>query len=77
MGKEYRIEAKVDYVTGYLRTGHFELFLNEESYSEFKGLSENEQHQWIKEGGNLELDDYELNDTGDITDIKIEVSEND
>ena len=38
-----KVTGYVDYVSGFLRTGHFELDLTEEQLKEFKQLSEEEQ----------------------------------
>lgn len=67
-----RITADVEYVSGHLRTGHYELNLTHEEYIEYKALSEEEQDNWIKEGGNFIVDDYEVNDVGSIESVEIE-----
>lgn len=66
-----KVIAGIDYLAGYLKYGHFELNLNESKLEEFKNLSKEEQIDYIKEDGDLIIDDYELNDYGDITDIEI------
>ena len=66
------ITAEVDYVNGYLRHGHWELFLEGKELEEFKNSSKEDQEFWLTEGGSFELDDYEVNDYGDLQEIKIE-----
>lgn len=66
-----KIIAGIDYLNGYLKYGHFELDLNESELEEFKNLSKEEQLEWIKDNGDLIVDNYELNDYGDIIDIEI------
>ena len=61
------IIANVDYLCGHLRYGHFELYLTDEDYKKFKELSEEDKISWIKDDGSLIIDDFELNDYGDLT----------
>ena len=63
-----KIIADVDYVCGYLRYGHWELELNDEDYNEYKNLSEEDKISWI-EDGNFIIDDYRIDDIGEITEI--------
>lgn len=67
-----RIIADVEYVSGHLRTGYYELNLTHEEYTEYKALSEEKQEDWIREGGNFIVDDYEVNDIGSIETVEIE-----
>ena len=64
-----RIIADVDYVTGHLRYGHWELELSDEDYNEYKNLSEEDKISWI-EDGNFIIDDYRIYDIGTITEIR-------
>ena len=66
-----KIIADVDYVTGHLRDGHWELELNEEEYNEYKNLSEEDKISWI-EDGNFVVDNYRIYDIGTITEIREE-----
>lgn len=66
-----KIIADVDYVIGHLRHGHYELYLNDEDYKEYKNLSEEDKISWI-EDGNFIIDDYRINDIGTITEIREE-----
>lgn len=56
---------------GYLRYGRISLELDDEEYEKFCNLSESEQEEWLRESGIFEVTDYELNDKGDIYDIKL------
>jgi hypothetical protein len=66
-----KIIADVDYVTGHLRYGHWELELSDKDYNEYKNLSEEDKISWI-EDGNFIVDDYEVDDIGTITEIREE-----
>lgn len=66
-----KIIADVDYVIGHLRRGHYELYLNDEDYKEYKNLSEEDKISWI-EDGNFIIDDYRIDDIGTITEIREE-----
>lgn len=61
-----KVTGYVDYVSGFLRTGHFELDLTEEQLKEFKQLSEEEQKEYLRDNGDLIVDDYSIADIGDI-----------
>jgi len=66
-----KIIADVDYVTGHLRYGHWELDLSDKEYEEYKNLSEEDKISWI-EDGNFIIDDYRIYDIGTITEIREE-----
>lgn len=65
-----KIIADVDYVTGHLRYGHWELELSDKDYNEYKNLSEEDKIFWIEDNGNFIVDDYEIDDIGTITEIR-------
>jgi hypothetical protein len=67
-----RIIADVDYMTGHLRYGHLELELTDEQYEEFKGLSREEQEDWLRVDGEKIVDDYEIDDIGSIGHISVQ-----
>lgn len=62
--------GNVDYIDGYLRYGHFELDLDNEDLEDFKKLINEEKIEYLKENGILIIDDYRINDYGEITDIE-------
>ena len=64
-----KIIAEIYYINGHLRYGHYELNLTNEELEEFKNSSKEEQQHWIKDEGDLIIDDYYLNDIGEITKI--------
>lgn len=65
------ITAQVEYISGHLRYGHYECNLTEEEYEEYKLYSEEEKKEYIIENGTFTVDDYSVEDIGDITDINI------
>ena len=67
-----KIIADVDYVTGHLRSGHWELELDDEDYNRYKNLSEEDRMSWIEDDGDFIIDDYRIYDIGTITEIREE-----
>lgn len=65
----HTIYGDLDYVQGYLREGHLEMELNDKDFEKFKSLSLKEQEEWLKDEGYTVLDDYIIDDMGDITEI--------
>lgn len=63
------IYGNLEYVQGHLRIGHLEMGLNDEDFKKFKSLSSKEQEEWLKDEGYTVLDDYVIDDMGDITEI--------
>lgn len=63
------IYGNLEYIQGYLRMGHLEMGLNDEDFKKFKSLSLKEQKEWLKDEGYTVLDDYAVDDMGDITEI--------
>nr|DAG87671.1 MAG TPA: hypothetical protein [Crassvirales sp.] len=43
--------------------------LNDKDFEKFKSLSLEEQEEWLKDEGYTVLDDYVVDDRGDITEI--------
>lgn len=72
MSKSYTVSAQYDYVSGYLRYGHKEMTLNEEEFLKFKDLSKKDQLEWLVEEGEIVIDDFEVNDYGELEEIIIE-----
>ena len=62
------IHADIDYIDGHLRYGHYEL---EVEKSVWDKLSDDEKREYIEDVGELEVDDFEINDIGDITEIQV------
>ncbi len=65
----HTIYGALEYVQGYLREGYLEMELNDEDFEKFKSLSLKEQEEWLKDEGYTVLDDYIIDDIGDITEI--------
>lgn len=60
-----------DYIDGYIRHAHFELEItDEEQIEEFSNLSTKEKIETLTEYGKLVIDDYRINDYGEITEIE-------
>lgn len=51
--------------------GYHELCLSDEDYAEFKLMSEERQKEWLESEGTLIVDDYIIDDFGEITSITI------
>ena len=49
--------------------GHLEMELNDEDFEKFKSFELRDQKAWLREEGRVEIDDYSVNDIGDITEI--------
>lgn len=68
----YTAIGNVDYVAGHLRYGHYELnFSSEKEVEEFKALSREKQEVFMREYGELIVDDVCVDDIGDINSIDI------
>ena len=65
----HTIFGDLDYVQGYLRMGHLEMKLNDEDFEKFKSLSLKEQEEWLWDKGQVEVDDFSVDDIGSITEI--------
>lgn len=66
MSRKFRAEVDVDYASGHLRMGHFEVILSYEESLEFYKLDLKDRASFILSNGWFELDDYELDDYGDV-----------
>lgn len=63
----HTIYGDLDYVQGYLRTGHLEMELNNKGFEKFKSLSLKEQKEWLRDEGRV--NDFSVDDIGSITEI--------
>lgn len=66
MGKIYEVTAGLDHVSGYLRGGYLSLKLSEEELKGFNAMCKQDQEEYLSEAGELVVDDWEVNDYGDI-----------
>lgn len=57
------------YVQGHLRYGHLEVEIDED---ELRTMSEDDIRTLLEDEGTLVVEDYEVDDRGDIVDIEIE-----
>lgn len=65
--KKYKIIVPCDYASGYLRYGHLEYereFESEEQAKEY--YKEQQNKDKFRDYADFELDDYELNDYGEL-----------
>lgn len=64
-----RVTSSLDYVMGHLRYGHLEMEIEKEKW---KSMSEEEQRECLVDEGELIIDDYSVDDMGDMGDIETE-----
>ena len=65
----HTIYGDLDYIDGYLKYGHLEMELNDEDFEKFKSLSLEEQKEWLLNEGQVEVDNYSIEDYGNINEI--------
>ena len=65
------VYADLEYLMGHLRYGHIELQMDEEEYKEYETYTDKEKEEYIMENGDLIIDDYEVDDYGPISDIRV------
>ncbi len=73
--KKFLVKVPLDYISGYLRYGHYEVKMEAESLEDLKKYINSEDgEEYIKDFGFIEVDDYELSDYGnlDLSDVTIE-----
>ena len=66
-----KIKAYTEYVTGYLRRGHYECDIPEDKYLELKN-DDAALHTYIEENAEFVLDSWSVEDCGPISYIKTE-----
>lgn len=64
------VKGYLDYVGGHLRYGHFEAKLADDEYEAFCKMSKDDQIDYLFEAGELIIDDFEVNEYGDMTEIE-------
>lgn len=73
--RKYNASVDVDYVMGHLRYGHYEAVFNGAEKKEFDALDlPEDQAAMIREYGEFIVDDWEVNDTGDLDEDSITVT---
>lgn len=68
MGK-ILVTGTVDYISGHLRYGHYEAEMDEET---FLKLKKEDVIKYLEERGELVVDDFSIEDHGEITEISIQ-----
>lgn len=63
------VTANIEWLRGDLRYGHYEVDIPEEEEEKFKQMSREEQIEYIEDNGHIFIDDFQIDDYGDITDI--------
>lgn len=64
------VTANLEYVAGHLRYGHFEAELSDEELEEFEKMNEEDKRKYIYDNGHIVIDDYDVNDYGEMTNIE-------
>lgn len=65
------VYADIEYLMGHLKYGHIELQMDEKEYKEYESYTDEEKEEYIMENGDLIIDDYEVDDYGPISNIRI------
>lgn len=65
---KYKIIGDLDYVAGHLRYGHYELTIDKERWD---CMNIEEQEETLRFEGDLIIDDYSVEHTGDIYDVTV------
>lgn len=68
MGK-VKLVGDLDYVAGHLRYGHYEVEVDEVFV---KNSTKQQLKEHLLNNGELIIDDFEIDDSGEITDVRIE-----
>lgn len=68
MSEKVTVIADIDYINGHLRYGHYELEMEK---SVFENLSQSDLMDALRNDGELIVDDYEVEDVGDIQNIRL------
>lgn len=72
--KKFTVSVPLDYIDGYLRLAHKEMIVEAESMEEAKQKVLDDKENFIDES-DLILDDYEVNDFGDLDFDELEINE--
>ena len=65
------VTADCGFICGHLRYGHWEVELTDSEYMDFCNMEESEKERFIEYNGHLVIDDYEIDDIGEPTDIQV------
>lgn len=72
--KKFLVSVPVDYVEGYLRYGSKEAIIEANSMEEAKEIVLNDKERF-EENSSIVVDDYEINDYGDLDFDEIQIIE--
>lgn len=65
--KKFRVSVSTEYVAGHLRYGHYELEIEAENLEKAKEyINSKIGKNYIQDVGEFEVDDYEVDDIGDL-----------
>lgn len=65
------ILGQLSYVVGHLRYGHYELEMRGEDLEKFKAMTRQEKEEFLRDNGELLIDDVDVDYIGDITNIDV------
>ena len=68
--RKNRVTADLSYIVGHLRYGHYELELSDEDYKEFISLNKEDKEDYIRDCGEIIVDDFDMNDYGEIINMR-------
>ncbi len=64
--KKFKVNVPCDYIIGHLRYGHLEIIMEAEDLEELESqLKDDKVRNDIMNMGDIVIDDYEIDDTGD------------
>lgn len=66
-----KVIADLDYICGGIRTGYIEYNVPDNFKDEFLKMSEKEQEEHIFNRGVIKIDDFDIDDVGNIINIQI------
>ena len=66
--KKLKLRGDIDYISGHLRYGHFEAEITK---AQFDLMTKEQLKEFLEDNGELIVDDYEIDDCGEITEIKL------
>ncbi len=73
--KKYTINTPLEYIVGYLKSGHIEMILDESEFYKFIAMNSAEQKDYLKNNGNLIIDEYKIENYLPSGDISIHVND--
>lgn len=65
------ILGHISYIIGHIRYGHYELQIRGSELEKFNSMTQEEQEEYLRDNGELLIDDVEIEDIGDIININV------